>query len=71
MCLMHSKAKQTERPEFVAEKGLLQGHASRLVAYALQSPKLLKEFPWSIFKSQVREGVQGMWSPQRVSTKHF
>ena len=45
MCLMHSKAKQTERPEFVAEKGLLQGHASRLVAYALQSPKLLKEFP--------------------------
>ena len=45
MCLMHSKAKQTERPELVAEKGLLQGHASGLVAYALQSPRLPKESP--------------------------
>ena len=30
MCLTHSEAKQTEKSEFGAEKGLLQGYARRL-----------------------------------------
>ena len=39
MCLMHSEVKNnTKTSEFGAEKGLLQGHARRLVAQALKTP---------------------------------
>ena len=39
MCLTHSEAKNnTKTSEFGAEKGLLQGHARRLVAQALKTP---------------------------------
>ena len=48
--------------EFGAEKGLLQGHARRQVAHALENPKLPKGFWQSAFKSQAggEESVQGL-----------
>ena len=63
MCPTQSDPKQTEKPMFGAEKGLLRGHARRQVAHALKSPELAKGVWQSTFKSQV-EGVwsQGMWS---------
>lgn len=67
---MHSKAKQTERPEFVAEKGLLQGHASRLVAFAYKVPSSSR-VSMKHFKSQVREGVAGYVISPKGFIKHF
>ena len=36
---MHSQAKQTETPDFGAEKGLLQGHARRLLLVPFKAPR--------------------------------
>ena len=49
VCLMHTEAKQTEMLEFGDEKVLLQGHARRQVACALQKAqtpraKIVKNF---------------------------
>ena len=55
MQVTHSEVKQTETSEFGAQKVLLQGHARRQVAHALEvwnSPEALKAL-----KTQVREGT--------------
>ena len=44
LCPVHNEAKQTEKLEFGAEKGLLQGHARRQVVCAPKSTDLLEEF---------------------------
>ena len=49
LVLGHSGVKQTETSEFVAEKGLLQGCASKWVFHALKGPKLPETFGWRFF----------------------
>ena len=52
VCRTHSEAKQTEMPEFGAEKGLLQGHARRQVAPAPKSPQFSKGFGKAFLKAR-------------------
>ena len=48
----HSEPQQTEVFEFGADKGLLQGHASRWVVCAPNPPEPLKGICQSIFLKQ-------------------
>ena len=52
-CVQHAvRPNNTEPSEFGAEKGLLQGHARRRVAHALQTPNSLKGLSKVLFKSR-------------------
>lgn len=61
---MHSEAKQTKTSEFGAKKGFLQGHA-RDGGSGPRKP-LSFQFLQSIFKGQVKERVQDLWSAHTI-----
>ena len=48
-----SECKQTEMPEFEAEKVLLHSHARRQVAHVLEAPDSLKAFRKVLLKGRV------------------
>ena len=51
-----ARANNTQTLELGTEKGLLQGHARRWVAHALQTPMLLKAFIKALLKALVEGG---------------
>ena len=52
VCMTYSEAKQTETSRSGEEKDLLQGHARKLEAYVLKSPKLTKGFGKVLIKAK-------------------
>ena len=61
VCVWHAKARKTERLEFRAEKGVLQGQA-RPGQLTLQSPELPDSLGGTIFYRQnSQKGLQVMW----------
>lgn len=57
LCPKHNETKQIES-QFASEKGLLQGHGRRWVAYGPPNPKLSKGFQQYTFKGKVGGGGQ-------------
>ena len=57
VCSMHSEAKQTEKLEFGAEKGLLQGHVRRWAARAQKTQNFSKGFCKGSLKARWGRGV--------------
>lgn len=60
VCPMHSEDGQAEVLEFGAERAFLQGHVRRQVSCALKSWASWM-FQQSLFKGQVRKGLQSYW----------
>ena len=64
-CSHHTEAKQMEKLEFGAEKGLLPGQARRTEQFMLKSPQLPddlgEEFLWAEFGGEVCGCVTFLW----------